>query len=73
MKLNTLLDFNQYKFIINLNEEEPREQKAIEAINQKYKIKIKNLMKSLCNENGLITKASILRYFRDKKLNNNDR
>ena len=72
MKLNTLLDFNQYKFIINLNEEEPREQKAIEAINQKYKIKIKNLMKSLCNENGLITKASILRYFRDKKLNNND-
>ena len=72
MKLNTLLDFNQYKFIINLNEEEPREQKAIEAINQKYKLKIKNLIKILSNENNLITKASILRYFRDKKLNNND-
>ncbi len=72
MKLNTLLDFNQYKFIINLNEEEPREQKAIEAINQKYKLKIKNLIKILSNENNLITKASILRHFRDKKLNNND-
>ena len=73
-KLNTLTNCNnnKYAFIVNLYEEETREEKAIEAINIKYKSKIKNLVRILTDDSGNITKASILRYFRNKKIGNSD-
>ena len=72
MKLNTLLSFNQYNFIVKLHEEEPAEQQAIEAYNKKYKTQIKYLCKAISIDNGQITKASILKYLRSKNLSNND-
>ena len=72
MKLNTLMNINQYKFIVDINEEETREEKGIEALNIKYKQKIKNLVRILTDDSGNINKASILRYFRDKKITNSD-
>ena len=72
MKLNTLLSFNQYNFIVKLNEEEPIEQQAIDAYNKKYKTQIKYLCKAISTDNGQITKASILKYLRSKNLSNND-
>ena len=72
-KLNTLTNCNnKYTFIVNLSEEESREEKAIEALNIKYKSKIKNLVRILTDDSGNITKASILRFFRNKKINNSD-
>ena len=74
-KLNTLMNYNnnnKYTFIVNINEEESREEKGIEALNIKYKSKIKNLVRILTDDSGNITKASILRYFRNKKINNSD-
>ena len=74
-KLNTLTNCNnnnKYAFIVNINEEESREEKGIEAINIKYKSKIKNLVRILTDDSGNITKASVLRYFRNKKINNSD-
>ena len=73
-KLNTLTNCNnnKYAFIVNINEEETREEKGIEALNIKYKSKIKNLVRILTDDSGNITKASILRFFRNKKINNSD-
>ena len=73
-KLNTLTNCNnnKYAFIVNINEEESREEKGIEALNIKYKSKIKNLVRILTDDSGNITKASILRFFRNKKINNSD-
>ena len=72
-KLNTLVNYNnKYTFIVNINEEESREEKGIEALNIKYKSKIKNLIRGLIDESGNITKASILRFLRDKKINNSE-
>ena len=74
-KLNTLVNYNnnnKYAFIVNINEEESREEKGIEALNIKYKSKIKNLVRILTDDSGNITKASILRYFRNKKITNSD-
>ena len=73
MKLNTLMKYNnKYNFIVDIHEEETREEKGIEALNIKYKPKIKNLVRILMDDSGNITKASILRYFRDKKIMNSD-
>ena len=73
MKLNTLMKYNnKYNFLVDIHEEEAREEKGIEALNIKYKPKIKNLVRILMDDSGNITKASILRYFRDKKINNSD-
>ena len=73
MKLNSLMNLNnKYNFIVGIQEEETREEKGIEALNIKYKPKIKNLVRILMDESGNITKASILRYFRDKKISNSD-
>ena len=72
VKLNTLMNFNQYKFNVDITEEETREEKGIEALNIKYKQKIKNLVRILTDDSGNITKAGILRYFRDKKISNSD-
>ena len=73
-KLNSLMNLNnnKYIFLVGINEEETREEKGIEALNIKYKPKIKNLVRILTDDSGNITKASILRYFRDKKLTNSD-
>ena len=74
-RLNTLVNYNNNNkniFIVNINEEESREEKGIEALNIKYKSKIKNLVRILTDDSGNITKASILRYFRDKKITNSD-
>jgi hypothetical protein len=72
VKLNTLMNFNQYKFNVDITEEETREEKGIEALNIKYKQKIKNLVRILTDDSGNINKAGILRYFRDKKISNSD-
>lgn len=69
MKLNTLINFNQFNFI-NLADEEPREQRAIEGYNTKYKLKIKQLCKALSNEKNVITKAAIIKYLRCKNITN---
>ena len=74
-KLNSLANYNNNNkniFIVNINEEESREEKGIEALNIKYKSKIKNLVRILMDDSGNITKASILRYFRNKKITNSD-
>ena len=72
MKLTTLIDFNQNTFLIKPSEEENREEKAIKGYNQKYKQKIKMLCKSLSNEKGVITKATIIKFFRQKNITNNE-
>ena len=74
-KLNTIMNYNNNNkniFIVNISEEESREEKGIEAINIKYKSKLKNLVRILTDDSGNITKASILRYFRNKKITNSD-
>ncbi len=63
---------NKYSFIINIDEEENREKIAIEAIYSKYKNLLKIIYKKIQIENGLASKASILKYFREKKINNNE-
>ena len=72
-KLNSVVNLNnKYNFLVDIHEEETREEKGIEALNIKYKPKIKNLIRILMDDSGNITKASILRYFRDKKISNSD-
>ena len=74
-KLYTIMNCNNNNkniFIVNISEEESREEKGIEAINIKYKSKLKNLVRILTDDSGNITKASILRYFRNKKISNSD-
>ena len=71
MKLNTLINFNQFNFI-NLSDEEPREQRAIEGFNTKYKQKINQLCKALSNEKKTITKAAIIKYLRSKNITNEE-
>ena len=73
IKLNSINNINtKYHFLVDIKDEEAREEKGIEALNIKYKPKIKNLVRILTDDSGNITKASILRYFRDKKINNSD-
>ena len=72
-KLNSVVNLNnKYNSIVDIHEEETREEKGIEALNIKYKPKIKNLVRILMDDSGNITKASILRYFREKKITNSD-
>ena len=70
--INNNIQSNKYSFIVGIDEEESREKIAIEAIYSKYKTLLKIIYKKIQIENGLATKASILKYFREKKINNNE-
>ena len=72
MKLNTLLIYNKYKFIVNFYDEEPREIKGIEGLNQKYKNQIKFLFNKLSDNYNTISKSNILKFLRQKNITNDD-
>ena len=72
MKLESLLIYNKYKFIVDFFEEETREIKGIEAINIKYKNKIKLLFNKLIDNHDTISKSSLLKYFREKNISNKE-
>ena len=72
MKLESLLIYNKYKFIVDFFEEETREIKGIEALNLKYKNKIKLLFNKLVDNHDTISKSSLLKYFREKNISNKE-
>ena len=72
MKLSTLLIYNKYKFIVNYYEEETREKKGIEALNQKYKNQIKELFNKLIDNHETISKSSIIKLLRYNDITNKD-
>ena len=72
MKFETLLIYNKYKFIVNYFEEETREIKGVEALNSKYKNKIKLLFNKLVDNHDTISKSSLLKYFREKNISNKE-
>ena len=72
MKLNTLLIHNKYKFIVNFFDEETREIKGIEALNQKYKNQIKFLFNKLVDNYDTISKSSLMKFLREKNISNKD-
>ena len=72
MKLNILLINNRYKFIVNYFEEEKREIKGIEALNQKYKNEIKILFNKLIDNYDTISKSNIMKYLRENEITNKD-
>jgi len=72
MKLDNLLIYNKYKFIVDYFEEETREIKGIEALNLKYKNKIKLLYNKLVDNHDTISKSSLLKYLREKNISNKE-
>ena len=72
MKLNDLLIFNKYKFNINLYEEEKREIKGIEALNQQYKNQIKYLFDKIVDNFENISKSSFIKFLREKNITKNE-
>ena len=72
MKLDTLLILNKYKFIVDYYEEEPIELKGIEALNTKYKNKLKILYNKLVDNHDTISKSSFMKFLREKNITNND-
>ena len=70
-KTYKLFDINKYNGIpLDLEEEEMRELKAINGYNYEYKKNIRYYFKSYANEvTQTITKAKLIRMFRDKGIN----
>ena len=63
--------YNNFILPINLEDEELRENKALNGYNLKYKKYLKDLFRSYKNEvTNTITKSNFLKIFRDKNINN---
>ena len=63
--------YNNFILPINLEDEEIRENKAINGYNLKYKKGLKDLFRSYKNDvTNTITKSNFLKIFRDKNINN---
>ena len=71
-KLNALMIFNKYKFCVNYYDEEPREIKGIEALNQKYKNEIKYLFSKIVDNYDNISKSRFIKFLREKNITNDD-